>query len=836
MSIILSGGANLSGFTTLGYLVSNVVIGDTTTGLKIYLNFDYAVSSTGGIYSSGVIYVPNLAPDANNTSDTTGSLFKSLSITDASLNTIDKKWGTASFSNRLSLLRNSLSYTFPQNTGLTFSIWANYSSSGYSFSQLFAFADSTSNNQVCLRLKCKSGTTPPWTLNYQVDDNLNANSPGVDVSPVQTINAGTWNHYAWVISPATYETTTTHTFYINGVSVATGSYKYPKSNARIFNDIAAQANAGYTRGYGDTFRYYERALSSTEISNIYNIADPANTIGITSLNGPFTTSSLNIISWYNPDYFTGTTTNVTGLNDILGINNLTKSGSGSLTIIKHNQYNLLSTAYSTPGTSTVGVPTLRLNSTTKVSSYGGVLFGYNQTNNNFQGNSLSEIFGISSDIGVRMLYSSSGTVTMNTNDLNYGGKTYLNGSLISSGSNNEILTGLPTALSTNYNIQYVGFSSTNYSTITTINLLLYTGRAFFGYLSDFFIVNTSFTDANRQVLEGYIAYKLGRQSILPTNHPYYSATNNIPVTIIPTSPIIVFTYTGVDQIITIPSGYTKAFIECWGAGGATQGYGNNSVYNTGAGGGGGYTSATFTITGYTRLKVMVGQGGQTRNFGGTLGNTYGGGAGQSTDSNWGLASGGGRSAVQLNTSGSTYVEIITSGGGGAAGSQYNTTGLTTPNIVNGGAGGGGGGLVGGNAFSSTNEGGKGGNTTTTSGGAGGTGSLTGTAGTQFQGGAGSAYASGGGGGYYGGGGGAYLTVSGGALFGGGGGGSSYVNSTYQTSGTTPTILQASSPTVANNSSLPSTYQNAIGNGAPATGLINTSAAGQNGIIVITYSN
>jgi hypothetical protein len=286
-------------------------------------------------------------------------------------------------------------------------------------------------------------------------------------------------------------------------------------------------------------------------------------------------------------------------------------------------------------------------------------------------------------------------------------------------------------------------------------------------------------------------------------------------------------YTAADQIVPIPAGFTKAKIECWGAGGATQGRGRfTTAYNSGAGGGGGYTSAIFTITGYSTMKVIVGQGGISKQNGLSAPATYGGGGGQTlNDGNWGSASGGGRSSVQLNVSGS-YTEIITAGGGGGGGCSY------PKNLTNIGTGGAGGGLIGGNAYNNSAEGGSGG--TQSQGGAPGPIVVSGTvslAGSQFTGGTGGKYAAGGGGGYYGGGGGG---ISGSYNFGGGGGGSSYINTTYQTPNTPQTITQGTPPTVANNNGLPTYFQNKIGNGGPVTSSTVVGSHGQHGFVIITY--
>jgi len=43
------------------------------------------------------------------------------------------------------------------------------------------------------------------------------------------------------------------------------------------------------------------------------------------------------------------------------------------------------------------------------------------------------------------------------------------------------------------------------------------------YLAEVIVFNTGLTQANRQVVEGYLAWKWGMQSLLPVIHPYYAA-------------------------------------------------------------------------------------------------------------------------------------------------------------------------------------------------------------------------------------------------------------------------------------------------------------------------
>jgi hypothetical protein len=286
--------------------------------------------------------------------------------------------------------------------------------------------------------------------------------------------------------------------------------------------------------------------------------------------------------------------------------------------------------------------------------------------------------------------------------------------------------------------------------------------------------------------------------------------------------VALFAYTGADQTVTIPTGATYAYIQCWGAGGATVGTSVSSIV-TGSSGGGGYTDAYFSVSSYvgTSLKVIVGGGGKFGNNGAAAPATYGGGGSCVGGTNWASSSGGGRTAVRLYVS-SSYVEIITAGGGGGGGQSG--LGVYTNPDCNGGAGGG---LNGGNADQP--EGGFGG--TQTAGGA--VGALTvgtaGSAGSQYTGGGGATYSAGGGGGWYGGGaGGGFGTYA----FGGGGGGSSHIDSTYTISGTPTTVTQGTLPAVANNSGLPSGVIGTIGNGVAYTA---GSGNGKNGYVIVTFS-
>lgn len=272
-----------------------------------------------------------------------------------------------------------------------------------------------------------------------------------------------------------------------------------------------------------------------------------------------------------------------------------------------------------------------------------------------------------------------------------------------------------------------------------------------------------------------------------------------------------------DFTMTAPTGCSHATVAMWGAGGG--GYSGN-------GGGGGYTGATLTVPSGATVLVRVGQGGAYSSvceFGSSQcnsGTSYYGGYG------------GGGSFVYVN--GTLELAAGGGGGGGGTGSQYGGTA--------GGAGGGTSGLTGTDInYSGWGKGGLGG--TQTAGGAAGTpspsngfepgtagsyllgGDSVYTSGTNYGGGgasgigwSGNGAGGGGGGGYYGGGAG----TSGGYYTGGAGGGG---GSGYAASGITAALTAGSGTTPGNAS--------ASGRGTAGNG--GSGSAGQNGLVVITWS-
>jgi hypothetical protein len=223
---------------------------------------------------------------------------------------------------------------------------------------------------------------------------------------------------------------------------------------------------------------------------------------------------------------------------------------------------------------------------------------------------------------------------------------------------------------------------------------------------------------------------------------------------VPRTPVAtIFTYTGADQVYTVPAGVTSLTLHMWGAGGANSG-------GTG-GGAGAYINGTLAVTPASSLTIIVGGGG---NLG--TGSTAGvGGFGGGGNGGMYGPGGGGRSAIRLSST-----ELVTAGGGGACGGNATYGGCAnfSPTLAIGTnpAGAGAQGL---GTFSQPLNGMGG--TQTAGGAASSTAQFggTATAGTSLQGGAGATYGAGGGGGYYGGAGAGVLSTAAAS----GGGGSSY---------------------------------------------------------------
>lgn len=278
---------------------------------------------------------------------------------------------------------------------------------------------------------------------------------------------------------------------------------------------------------------------------------------------------------------------------------------------------------------------------------------------------------------------------------------------------------------------------------------------------------------------------------------------------------------------SVPSGVTNVTIKMWGGGGG-GGAGSNGSGVGGTGGGGGYAKAVIDVTPGENLTIRVGAGGAK-----ATANQRGGSGGEAskvTRSSTILleaGGGGGGGGRRGNTSGT---EGDAGAGGGTTGQQGRAGSSGPPGLggtqVAGGTGGNG---TGDGATGASQGGGDGASTGAC------TTNVTGT-GSNGTGGVGGVFTTtcaaggGGGGGYYGGGGGASTSTNN-ASGGGGGGGSSYINPTGLVSGTDVNTV-GSYQTPGNNGD---SDRGGLGDGGAGGTTSAAATAGENGIIVISYT-
>jgi hypothetical protein len=157
-------------------------------------------------------------------------------------------------------------------------------------------------------------------------------------------------------------------------------------------------------------------------------------------------------------------------------------------------------------------------------------------------------------------------------------------------------------------------------------------------------IATSLNDVPVRTLAG----KLSGAIVMPTD--FWGKSNHVPL-----STKVTFT---TNTSWVVPSGITSINVKAWGAG-AGQNPGQASYSITG---GGGFASATVSVTPGSTLLVAVGGGGQL-----AAGGTNGGGTGAN-------GGGGGYSAVFNNNTASQVNALIVAGGGGSMAGGTGTQG------------------------------------------------------------------------------------------------------------------------------------------------------------------
>jgi hypothetical protein len=143
-----------------------------------------------------------------------------------------------------------------------------------------------------------------------------------------------------------------------------------------------------------------------------------------------------------------------------------------------------------------------------------------------------------------------------------------------------------------------------------------------------------------------------------------------------------YSYTGGDQVFTVPGAVTSIRVLEWGAGG---GGADTGVPQYGAGSGG-FTVGEVAVQPGTDFTVTVGQGGYASGAGFDQA-VYGGGGSGGNGARMG-ASGGGMTALWAGVYAVSPVLIAGAGGGASPGSQTARSAGRYPAVIGGGAGGG----------------------------------------------------------------------------------------------------------------------------------------------------
>jgi len=151
------------------------------------------------------------------------------------------------------------------NNGLTIASWFNYTG-GLSQARLFQFVNGVSQSNTDAIIYVPS-------QNYI--DVFQGNSNVFNQTIGSSLSNGTWTHFAWTMTYAEVgSATSTQNVFINGVNVySTNTGYYPNSSVNRnanFLGKSPWSSDPYATGYINEFRVYNRVLSSSEVTSLFN--------------------------------------------------------------------------------------------------------------------------------------------------------------------------------------------------------------------------------------------------------------------------------------------------------------------------------------------------------------------------------------------------------------------------------------------------------------------------------------------------------------------------------------------------------------------------------------
>ena len=286
----------------------------TTSGAyfdKIY-NFNTAYSSAQILALYNAEYIASPVP----TNGLTFSLgFASGIVPTADIyNTSLTKRGNVTISK--DIVRGNVLYMPDINS----SLFATYSTPT-SFSRCFWYNITSGSYGTNPSNVLSSANLPIWFGNPATNllrASFNFTTTPVLVTDTSARGSATWVHYA-----VTYSGTTA-TLYVNGVSIATATVTYTGDTTLAIGDYTT--TGGGAIAYIDLIHCYNRALTSTEVTSIYN----------TEYISGYNVNNSNIINYYPfdtnlSDYKTGSAvSNVTSIGGAAIVTTNTKLTSGSL--------------------------------------------------------------------------------------------------------------------------------------------------------------------------------------------------------------------------------------------------------------------------------------------------------------------------------------------------------------------------------------------------------------------------------------------------------------------------------------------------------------------------
>lgn len=388
------------------------------------------------------------------------------------------------------------------NTGTGLGLWRS-SNSGTSFTQI-----QSANNFA--KVICSSDGSIAYAYNQSSVSNIykitNSGSTIVQLTNIpvsQTITCDSTGSILWFAT--TNYSTTVNTIYYSSDGGATAIANYVTTpfttianiNCNKTGNIVFMNGVNSTSTLGGNQRYMIAASSatafkSTSITGLkiwFDGADPAGT-GIIPVNGA------SISTWID------------------------KTGSGyNATAGTAGVYNLTSKAITFDGTMyyTTTYPANPTNESVFV-----VFNATNSSNGNYPvgATNFGRQIGLSSATEWGIL-SSNRAWSSKVSGFTVNGGTFLGEAFVSSSTNTYTSLNGSLTLTGPNNVAATTFDA---GTVTGLGRQLTTGNGvFYGNIMEILIYNSVLSVANRQKIEGYLAWKWSFQTKLPSGHPYYSA-------------------------------------------------------------------------------------------------------------------------------------------------------------------------------------------------------------------------------------------------------------------------------------------------------------------------